>query len=79
MLEKIIDFITGESAVQREHDRWVADFYRRFPPPLKPGEKPRLITREEVEARTRRVIIDARRRGVLPPRSESRWAEYLDC
>ena len=76
MLQKIIDFITGETSSQRKHEEWMRDYRRRFPPP---GAKPRIVTMEEVSRRTRRVIENARRRGDLPPRSESRWAEFLDC
>ena len=74
MLRKIIDFITGESAVERRHEEWMRDYRRRFPPP---DAAPRVVTMDEVRRRTRRVIENARRRGDLPPEPGSPWAKFL--
>ena len=75
MLEKIIDFITGETASQRKHDEWVRDYYRALP---RPADNPRVVTMDEVYRRVRWVVEDARRRGDLSPLSRSRWAQFLN-
>lgn len=75
LLEKILDFITGESEAQRKHDEWVRDFHRRWPPP---GSPPRIVTMDEVLRRLDRVIAAAYRRGDLPVPPDHPWAKHIN-